>query len=190
MDWKDLSGIIGKAAPILGTLIGGPAGASIGALIASALGTDNTPTAVSQALQTNPDAAVKLAQIESDQKIKLAELATDQAKSQIAASQQSITDINKTMQTEAVSEHWPTYAWRPFIGFCFGSLGMVAGVTAAVSYIGVMFFKVDSGVLSQLPALIGSEAAVMATMAPVLGIASYFRGRMQADPNIPTINKG
>jgi hypothetical protein len=53
-----------------------------------------------------------------------------------------------------------------------------------------MFFGVKPDVLGQLPALIGSEAAVMATMAPVLGIASYFRGKMQADPNIPTNNIG
>jgi hypothetical protein len=190
MEWKDIANTVGKAAPILGTLLGGPAGAAIGALVASALGTDNTPSAVSQALQTNPDAAVKLAQIEADQKIKLSELAADQAKAEIVASAQSVTDINKTMQAETASEHWPTYSWRPFIGFCFGLLGMTAGVTAAISYIGVMFFGVKPDVLGQLPALIGSEAAVMATMAPVLGIASYFRGKMQADPNIPTNNIG
>jgi hypothetical protein len=190
MEWKDIANTVGKAAPILGTLLGGPAGTAIGALVASALGTAATPDAVSQAMQTNPDAAVKLAQIEADQKIKLSELAADQAKAQIAASAQSITDINKTMQAETASEHWPTYSWRPFIGFCFGLLGMTAGVTAAISYIGVMFFGVKPDVLGQLPALIGSEAAVMATMAPVLGIASYFRGKMQADPNIPTNNIG
>lgn len=190
MEWKDLAATVGRVAPILGTLLGGPAGGAIGGLIASALGTDNTPSAVSQALQVNPDAAVKLAQIEAEQKTKLAELATDQAKAEIAAAAQSITDVNKTMQAEAVSEHWPTYAWRPFIGFCFGALGMVAGGTAAVSYIGVMFFDINANILGQLPALIGAEAGVMATMAPVLGIASWFRGKMQADPNIPTVNRG
>ena len=55
----------------------GPAGGAIRGLIASALGTEPTPSAVSQALQTNPDAAVKLAQIESDQHVKLQELATE-----------------------------------------------------------------------------------------------------------------
>ena len=48
--------------------------------------------------------------------------------------------------------------------------------------------------LAQLPGMIGAEAGVMATMAPVLGIASWFRGKMQADsnnrPRVPTDNRG
>ena len=38
MEWKDVANVVGKAAPILGTLLGGPAGAAVGALVASALG--------------------------------------------------------------------------------------------------------------------------------------------------------
>jgi hypothetical protein len=32
MDWKDISGLVGKAAPVLGTLLGGPAGGAIGGI--------------------------------------------------------------------------------------------------------------------------------------------------------------
>ena len=39
MDWKDIAGTVGKAAPLLGTLLGGRAGAAVGSIIASALGT-------------------------------------------------------------------------------------------------------------------------------------------------------
>ena len=53
-----------------------------------------------------------------------------------------------------------------------------------------MFFSVKAEVLSYLPGMLGAEAAIMATMAPVLGIASWYRGKMQADPGIPTNNKG
>ncbi|MGF6781128.1 hypothetical protein [Paraburkholderia sp. GAS334] len=53
-----------------------------------------------------------------------------------------------------------------------------------------MFARVDPMVLSYLPGMLGAEAAVMGTMAPVLGIASYFRGKMQANPAIPTDNRG
>lgn len=79
MDWKDLAGIVGKAAPALGTLLGGPAGAAVGGLIASALGTGNTPDDVAVAIN-NPDALVKLRQIEADKTVKLQELLADQAK--------------------------------------------------------------------------------------------------------------
>lgn len=174
MEWKDIAGVVGKAAPILGTLLGGPAGAAIGGLVASALGTENTPSAVSQALSVNPDAAVKLAQIEADQKVKFQELATDQAKAEIAAAAQAISDVNKTMQAEAASEHWPTYTWRPFIGFITG-----------VMLIGVYFVLP----LAHIPVPPVPES-VWLMLGGILGVASFFRGKMQADPTIPTVNRG
>jgi hypothetical protein len=165
MDWKDIASGVGKAAPLLGTLIGGPAGASIGSIIASALGVSNTPDAVNTALQINPDATVKLAQIEADQKVKLQELATDQAKAEIQAAAQAISDVNKTIQTEATSEHWPTYSWRPFIGFVAGV--MVLGV----------YFVLP---LLRIPVPNVPESA-WAMLGAILGVASWFRGKMQTD---------
>ena len=49
MDWKDIAGTVGKAAPLLGTLLGGPAGGAVGAIIASALGTGGSADEVAQA---------------------------------------------------------------------------------------------------------------------------------------------
>lgn len=85
MDWKDLASIVGKAAPILGTLLGGPAGGAVGGLIASALGTGNDPAEVSAAL-ANPDAAIKLREIESRRQVELQSLAVEMAKAELAAS--------------------------------------------------------------------------------------------------------
>ena len=67
MDMKDVGGLIGKAAPMLGMLVGGPAGpivAAVSSMISSALGCDNTPEAINANLATNPDAYVKLKEIE------------------------------------------------------------------------------------------------------------------------------
>jgi hypothetical protein len=97
--------------------------------------------------------------------------------------------LNALAQLEARVESWPTYGWRPFIGFAFGLMGIVSGLTVAVCYIGVVFFNANATVLGTLPQMIGSEAAIMATMAPVLGIASWFRGKMQADPTIRPARK-
>ncbi len=85
MDWKDIAGAVGKAAPILGTLVGGPAGAAIGGLIAAALGTGNTPDAITNAIATDPSAALKLAQYESDNRVKLQEMLYAHADSLVAA---------------------------------------------------------------------------------------------------------
>jgi hypothetical protein len=131
------------------------------------------------ALQADPSLVLQYQKAILEQEVTFEQLAV-----------QNAADINKTMQTEAASEHWPTYSWRPFIGFCFGALGLLSGGTVAVAYIGVMFFHRDATLLGSLPGMLGAEAGVMFTMAPVLGIASWFRGKMQADPSIPTNNKG
>jgi hypothetical protein len=131
------------------------------------------------ALQADPNLVLKYRQAVLDQQDDFEKLAVQNAQ-----------DVNKTMQVEAASDHWPTYSWRPFIGFCFGILAVTTGVTVFVSYAAVMFFRRDPSTLGSLPGMIGAEAAVMATMAPVLGIASWFRGRMQADPRIQTDNRG
>tara|TARA_R110000772_G_scaffold125384_1_gene232059 strand:+ start:4800 stop:5291 length:492 start_codon:yes stop_codon:yes gene_type:complete len=72
MNWNDIKGIVGNIAPIVGTALGGPAGAAIGGMVSSALGVDNTPDAVDQALRTDPDAALKLKkfELENDKSIR------------------------------------------------------------------------------------------------------------------------
>lgn len=84
MDWKDIAGAVGKAAPILGTLLGGPAGAAVGSIVASALGTGGTPEEVSAALTNDPLALVKLREIEATKAVRFEELATEQAKAELA----------------------------------------------------------------------------------------------------------
>lgn len=190
MDWKDLGGLIGSAAPVLGGLIGGPAGATIGTIVSSALGVSNTPDAVSIALNTNPDAAVKLKQIEMEQATRLRELAVTAENNRLVAETAAVVSVNQTMQVEAKSDHWATWFWRPFIGLSVGLCVIIESLTICSAYVGVIFFKVNAEVLSYLPAMLGAVAGVIATTMPVLGIASYFRGKMQADPNVPTDNRG
>ena len=71
MNWDSIKNVVGKAAPLLGTVIGGPGGAIVGALIADALGVDNTPDAVSAALKSDPQAAIKLQELQNTHKEKL-----------------------------------------------------------------------------------------------------------------------
>jgi hypothetical protein len=191
MDWKDLTGALGKIAPLIGVAVGGPAGPAIGAMISAALGTGNTPDEVSQALATNPDAAVKIKQIEATRQVDLQTLVVQAEANRIAADTSAIMAVNATMQTEAKSDHWPTYSWRPAIGFA------VAFNTAAASLLVIMVYvAVVAGVsqaasaMSNLPMVLGALAAISATVLPILGIASYFRGKAQADPGIPTDNRG
>ena len=179
MDWKDIESQVANFSPLIGGLIGGPAGAAIGTVVASALGTNNDPVSVQLALKTNPDAAVKLRQIEADQATQLQQLTVSAENNRLIASTAAIVAVNATMQGEAKSDHWPTYAWRPFVGFCFG-----------IAWLGVYLV---------LPILRGYVPAIVQPVIPseawmaiggVLGIASWFRGKMQSDPAVATDNRG
>jgi uncharacterized membrane protein YeaQ/YmgE (transglycosylase-associated protein family) len=80
MEWKDVASIVGKSAPLLGTVLGGPAGAAIGSLVAAALGTGGTPDDVSAAIAADPQAALKLREIELANQVQLQSLALDTTK--------------------------------------------------------------------------------------------------------------
>ncbi|XAO36642.1 hypothetical protein WP1_003 [Pseudomonas phage WP1] len=75
MDWKDIGSKIGAAAPALGSLLGGPAGAAAGAIVATALGSKADPASVASALDANPEALARLAELQSAERVRLQELA-------------------------------------------------------------------------------------------------------------------
>ncbi len=191
MDWKQIGTFIADKAPLLGMLVGGPAGPAVGALIAATLGTGSSPDAVHAALVNNSDAIVKLQQLENDRQLRLQELVTDQAKTLILAEQGNMTDVNKTMQSEAASDHWPTYTWRPLLGMAVAFNTVAAGALVLIVFGPVMFgVQAAAAAVASLPTALGALAGINATVLPVLGIASWFRGKMQADPAIPTDNRG
>ena len=179
MDWKDIAKEVADLSPVLGGLLGGPAGAAIGSLVASTLGTANDPSAVSLALKINPDAAVKLRQIESEQTTRLQELTVTSENNRLVAETAATLAVNNTMQVEAKADHWPTYAWRPFVGFCFGT-----------AWIGAYFvIPIMRGWWPQiLQPAIPAEAWI--AIGGILGVASFFRGKAQADPNVKIDNRG
>lgn len=150
----------------------------------------SAPDAALAALQADPNLAIAFQKAMLEQQGQLAQIAADVTKAELAADTADTAAVNATMQVEAKADHWPTYSWRPFVGFCFGILALISGMTVAGAYLGVMFLHADPKVLTDIPGMLGAEAAVMATMAPVLGIASYFRGKMQANPGIATDNRG
>lgn len=82
MDWKDIAGVVGKAAPIIGTILGGPLGGAVGGLVSSALGVDNTPDAVSAAITADPTALEKLKEAELNSKVQLQQLMITQEANQ------------------------------------------------------------------------------------------------------------
>jgi hypothetical protein len=174
IDWKKVAPILGTIAPVLGTLVGGPAGGAVGALVASALGVGGTPDEVAAAIKTDPEAAVKLKQLEVTRQVELQGLLVQAESARLAAETAAVVAVNATMQAETTAEHWPSYAWRPFVGFVFGTM-----------FLGVYFVLPLAGI----PVPVVPTEAWMAIGA-VLGVASWFRGKAQADPNNSMSNRG
>lgn len=83
MNWSQLKETIGKTAPILGTLLGGPSGTMVGSLVANALGVSNQPDAVEAAL-LNPDNRLKLRQWSMAHNEKLEQIALQTLQTELA----------------------------------------------------------------------------------------------------------
>ncbi|WP_269519466.1 hypothetical protein [Alteromonas sp. BMJM2] len=77
-NWKDIKSMVGKYAPLLATVIGGPKAFAAQALIGKALGVDSTPQAVGKAL-SDPysDNHAKILKLEQENERELAKLALE-----------------------------------------------------------------------------------------------------------------
>lgn len=84
ISWGDIAKDVGKAAPIIGTLLGGPAGAAVGGLVSAALGCENTPDAAQAAIAADPQAAEKLAEAQLNAKVQLQQLQAQAAQAEMA----------------------------------------------------------------------------------------------------------
>lgn len=164
MDIKQFGQALAKLGlPILGASLPVPGGAALGKMLGSILGNpDATEEAVLAELSTNQEALRKAKEFEQTHQETLLRLQVE-----------ALVEVNRTMQTEASSDHWPTYSWRPFIGFMFGLY--------IFSFVLLPLFGVMPIVLS---------ADLTLAVGGILGIASWFRGKMQSDPNVPTDNRG
>ena len=136
MNWSDIAGVVGKAAPVIGTLLGGPAGAAVGGLISSALGTDNSPQAVSTALAADPDALVKLKELQTNAKVQLQQLAVTAELNRLHESNvQYAAEAADRDSARQLAGHEPHDWVRPVITFwlLLGAIGIVGCVLTGVS---------------------------------------------------------
>jgi hypothetical protein len=113
MEWKDVGKIITKAAPVLGTLLGGPAGGTVGAIVSSVLGVENKPDEVHKAVSADPSLLVQLREAEMAQKTELERMLIQSETDRLA-------QVNETMRAELTSgDKFKSY-WRPLFGYIMG----------------------------------------------------------------------
>ena len=87
MDWKQVgNAVISVGAPLLGGALFGPAGATVGSIIAGKFGVspDATPDQVLTAINGDPDAALKLREIETTHVERLQELENERLRIETA----------------------------------------------------------------------------------------------------------
>ena len=167
MDW------LKTIAPTAATMLGGPLAGMAVKFLADKLGaTAETTDAVTSALSGlvgTPEGRIRLAEIDAALRTHAIDAGIDLERLAV----QNAADINKTMQVETESEHWPSYSWRPFIGFVFGSYVLSLWLLP---------------LFGKAPVPISPD--VVLTVGAILGVASWFRGKAQADPNNAAPVKG
>lgn len=131
MNWSDIGSIVGKAAPIVGTLLGGPAGAAVGALVASALNVSNDPESVNAALAGNPDAMVRVQELQLTARVELEKLAVQAETVRLQASgAQYAAEAADRDSARQLAAKQPNDMVRPALTFIMlgGSLFVVVAV--------------------------------------------------------------
>ncbi|MBN8123174.1 3TM-type holin [Vibrio vulnificus] len=134
--WDKVKSLIGGAAPLVGSLVGGPAGASVGALIAETLGVENSAEAIEAELVRNPDALVKIKQMESEERVRLRELSYQQAELESAERKLVITEQHKLMVAELNSDDAYVRRWRPTFGYavCLAWTSLFFGIAGLMLF--------------------------------------------------------
>ncbi len=151
MNWSDIGGLVAKAAPIVGTLLGGPAGAAVGALISSALGTPAEPDAVAKAIQADPQSLERIRKLELDHE-------SDLTRMHLEAETARLTQVNQTMRAEAASNDAYVRRWRPTFGYLTALAWTVQCCAIAWSIVGA-------------PAQAGNVAQAITALTPMWGVA-------------------
>ncbi len=87
MSWADVGRAVAKAAPVLGSVLGGPVGAIAGAagsLIASALGCEPDPDDIQKTIAQSPDLLLKLKDLEIQQQAQLLQWQSQQVQAELS----------------------------------------------------------------------------------------------------------
>ena len=124
MDWKDIKGFIGKGAPLIGSLMGGPAGGMVGSMVANALGVEANPQSIADELKSNPDAMLKLKELQLTHKTKFEELNLEETKAHLADRQNARQREIENLKAGGSNDFMYWLAGLVVVGF-FAAIGVV-----------------------------------------------------------------
>lgn len=176
MNWSDISGAIGKAAPLVGSLLGGKAGGAVGGLVAKALGVENDPKAVSDAIAADPEALQRIRKLELEHE-------SDLTRMHLEAETSRLTEINKTMRSEAAANDPYVRRWRPTWGYVTAAAWFIQALAVLAVVIGAIWAAVDgkpevaTALFNGAATLIGSLTAQWGIALTVLGVSVHKRSK-------------
>lgn len=170
MSWSlsEVGAAIAKAAPVLGGIIGGPAGSAVGgalSLAASALGVDATPEAIMQAVKDDPDALIRLRELEVQERATL-------LKWQTAQIQADVEDRKSARQASVDGGDRMRLFWMSLFLFC-----VAFGLEGAILFLG--FAQGISG------ELVGRVMGTVDTLAVMVG--TFWYGTTRSTQNSETM---
>jgi hypothetical protein len=186
VNWSDIASTIGKVAPVIGTLVGGPAGAAIGGLVSMALGVENTPAAVQAAIATDPDAALKLQQLQLDHAKDMQTLVVQAESNRLTAETQQraadsadLVSVNTTMQAESAA-HVGGFnnSWRAMCGYVVAFSSALCVIAVCVLF-GVALITHQTAALTVIPELASAIALILTIPGAAVGITAWHAGRAQ-----------
>ena len=164
-----------KYAPTVAGFLGGPPAALIASGLVSiagkVLGVEGHEETLAALTDANPE---QMAQIENAFVIRIKEIDLDRIKAQLDAANKQIESINLTMRAESASNNWPTFTWRPYLGFSAGT--MILG-----DYLVLPLLRIP------VPAV---PVEVWTFLAAVLGIASWGHSKALTDTTNTAVTKG
>lgn len=179
MDWKGVGEAIAKIGlPLLGAALPIPGGAAIGTALASAIGAQSAdPQEVLNLLTSSADAMAKAKQFELTHEETMLKLQLDKEMADRQADSADLGQVNQTMRSEASSEHWAQWMWRPYNGFAFGTtLFLVYGLPAIINTFAPLFTTGHVWTPVQYQEI---PEYVFVAWGAVLGVTAWWRGVMK-----------
>lgn len=162
MKWSDVTDFLGGVAPVVGTILGGPAGGAVGGLVAKALGVEEKPDAVIEALKNQPDALLKIKELENSKALSELQASLDEKKLYAESEKANLSTVTsaQNMQVSALNQsdtfskqfvYWFAIGWSLFsmgyIGFItFGDIP-ANNIRFADTILGFLLGTAISGIL-------------------------------------------
>lgn len=164
-----IGAVLGKAAPVVGGLLGGPAAGAVVSLLSNTIGVEDSPDAVLKALEADPGAVERIRRLELQQRAELVRLRLTAETNRIEQDTKKIAEVNQTMRIEAASNFAYVRNWRPTWGYATAFSWTVQSIAIA----GVIIFAPErAGVVAQL---VGALTPMWGIAMVVLGVAAKSR---------------